>query len=81
MSDVLKIDESNLVLLTGLCNLQTIRTVEMADIEYILFVRNKKPTKEMINLAKENNITMLATKFSMFKASAILVEAGLKPVY
>lgn len=81
MSDVLKIDESDLLLLTGLCNLQTIRTAEMSDINFILFVRNKKPTQKMINLANENNITLLTSSFSMFKTSGLLYEAGLKSVY
>ncbi len=81
MSDVLKIDEEDLLLLTGLCNLQTIRTVEMADIKVVLFVRDKKPTTEMITLAEENDIALLVTKYSMFKASGILFKYGLKEVF
>ena len=40
MSDVLTLDADNLVLLTGLVNLQSIRTAEMADIRAIVLVRN-----------------------------------------
>ena len=42
MSDVLTLDTDNLILLTGMVNLQAIRTAEMADIRAIVFVRNKK---------------------------------------
>ena len=81
MSDVLTLDTDNLLLITGLCNLQTIRTAEMADIRYIVFVRNKKATPEMLKLAEENNICILESPMTMFKASGLLFQAGLDPVY
>lgn len=81
MSDVLTLDTENLLLITGLVNIQTIRTAEMADIRYILFVRNKRITAEMAELARENNMVLLETPFSLFKTSGILYNHGLKPVY
>lgn len=81
MSDVLTLDCNNLLLITGLANTQTIRTAEMADIEFILFVRNKKVNNEMVELAKENQIVLLETKVSLFRASGILFSAGLTPVF
>lgn len=81
MSDVLTLDTDNLLLITGLCNLQTIRTSEMADIRYIVFVRNKKVTAEMLALANENNMCLLESPYTLFKASGLLYQAGLKPVY
>ena len=39
MSDVLTLDCNDVLLVTGLCNMQTIRTAEMADVSCILFVR------------------------------------------
>ncbi len=81
MSDVLTLDSEGLLLITGLSNIQTIRTAEMADIHYILFVRNKKTTEEMIALAQENGIVILESPFSLFKASGLLYSAGLKSVY
>ena len=38
MSDVLTLDCNGVLLVTGLCNMQTIRTAEMADVSCILFV-------------------------------------------
>lgn len=81
MSDVLTLRTEGLMLITGLCNIQTIRTAEMADIQYILFVRNKKATPEMVDLAIENGMVILETPFSLFKTSGILYSEGLKPVY
>jgi hypothetical protein len=56
MSDVLTIDSEKLLLLTGLVNIQTIRTSEMSDIKNIVLVRNKKASPEMIALAEENGL-------------------------
>lgn len=81
MSDVLTLDTNNLILLTGLVNLQSIRTAEMADIRAIVFVRNKKASQEMINLALENGMCILESPYSLFKSSGLLFQAGLKPVY
>jgi predicted transcriptional regulator len=81
MSDVLTVETDNLMLLTGLANLQTIRTAEMSDISKIIFVRKKKATEEMIHLATENEMILIECDYSMFKTSGILYRAGLKPVY
>jgi predicted transcriptional regulator len=81
MSDVLTLDTDNLVLLTGLVNLQAIRTAEMADIRAIVFVRNKKASQEMIDLARENGMCILESPYSLFKSSGMLFQSGLKPIY
>lgn len=81
MSDVLTLQTDSLLLITGLANLQTIRTAEMADIKTILLVRNKKPSTEMIQLAKQEGMNIISTTKSMFITCALLANAGLKPVY
>ena len=81
MSDVLTLDTDNLVLITGLVNLQAIRTAEMADIRAIIFVRNKKATEPMLELAHENGMCILESPYSLFKSSGLLFQAGLKPIY
>lgn len=81
MSDVLTIETDNLLLVTGLANVQTIRTSEMSDISKIIFVRKKKATDEMIRLAAENDMILIECDYSMFKTSGILFQSGLKPVY
>lgn len=81
MSDVLTLDEEEVILITGLCNIQTIRTAEMANICVILFVRNKQVNEEMIELAEENDMTIMQCNYSMFKTVGLLHENGLCPVY
>ncbi len=81
MSDVLTLDTDKMVLITGLANMQTIRTVEMADINCIVFVRNKQITPEMLALAQEQDLVLLQCKYSMFNSVGKLFTAGLSPVY
>ena len=78
MSDVLAFVKDQAVLLTGLCNPQVIRTAEMMDIVCIVFVRDKKPDEEMIRLANEREIPLLATGHRMFSACGMLYEKGLR---
>ncbi len=81
MSDVLTLDVDNILLITGLANVQAIRTAEMADIKVVLLARNKKASSEMVKLARENELLLLETAFSMFRISGILYANGLIPVY
>ncbi|MDD2584061.1 MAG: DRTGG domain-containing protein [Bacteroidales bacterium] len=81
MSDVLTLKRDNFLLITGLSNAQSIRTAEMSDAPYILLCRGKTVSKEMIELANENNIAIISSPFSMFKCSGLLYNAGLNPVY
>ena len=78
MSDVLAFVKDQAVLMTGLCNPQVIRTAEMMDIVCIVFVRNKKPDEEMIRLANEREIPLLATGHRMFSACGMLYGKGLR---
>ena len=81
MSDVLTLDPDRMVLITGLTNTQTIRTAEMADISCIVFVRGKKVSPEMQQLACDNNMVLMECSYSMFRTVGILYDAGLSPVY
>jgi predicted transcriptional regulator len=82
MSDVLTINAGHtLMLVTGLANIQTIRTCEMAEIKTILFVRGKKATDDMKQLASENEMVLMETEYSLYRTSGLLYQAGIKPVY
>ena len=78
MSDVLAFVKDQALLLTGLVNQQVIRTAEMMDIIAVCFVRGKKPTDEVIELAKERGITLLATEHPLFSACGMLYDKGLR---
>lgn len=78
MSDVLAFNHNNNVLLTGAVNVQAIRTCEVVDTRVIVFVRDKEPAKEVIELADDAGIILLGTHFSMFEACGRLYAAGLR---
>ncbi|WDC85604.1 DRTGG domain-containing protein [Caloramator sp. mosi_1] len=80
MSDVLALSCKDTILITGLTNIQTIRTAEMLDIKCIIFVRNKRPDETIIELAKEKAMCLLATHHTMFTSCGILYSNGLKGV-
>lgn len=81
MSDVLAFCAPGSLLLTGLTNVQIIRTAQMLDIPAIVFVRGKVPLEETKSLARENNIPILLSKYSMYEICGILYSKGLKPSY
>lgn len=78
MSDVLAYVKDQAVLLTGLVNAQVIRTAEMMDMRCIVFVRSKQPSQDMIDLAEECGIAVLATPITMYEACGILYSNGLR---
>ncbi len=77
MSDVLAFVKDQAVLLTGLVNAQVIRTAMMMDMRCVVFVRSKRPTADMIALAGENRIVLLATNLRMYEACGTLYAGGL----
>ena len=68
MSDVLAFVKDQSALLTGLVNPQVVRTALMMDMLCVIFVRGKKPTQEMVELAVSNGITLLSTGLRMYEA-------------
>lgn len=81
MSDVLTLDTDHILLITGLANMQAIRTAEMSDISCIIFARNKKISQDMIDLAAENNMVLIECACSVFKTAGELYKSGIKPVF
>ena len=77
MSDVLAYVKEQAVLLSGLVNPQVVRTAEMMDMNCIVFVRSKMPTAEMIELARDSGIVLLATNKRMYEACGLLYSNGL----
>lgn len=81
MSDVLTRDYEDTVLITGLANLQAIRTAEMSDIGLIIIARGKEVGEEMIHLAESSDIVLIKSAYSLFRISGLLYEAGIKPIF
>jgi predicted transcriptional regulator len=80
MSDVLAFAKPGALLLTGLTNIQSVRTAEIADIKAIVYVRGKQPDEAAVKLAKEKKIPLLSTPLRMFEACGRLYMAGLRGV-
>ncbi|MDR1429329.1 MAG: hypothetical protein LBI85_03490 [Spirochaetaceae bacterium] len=78
MSDVMAFVKEKIVLLTGLVNPQVIRTAELLDIKGIIFVRGKRPTLDMIEMAKEAGVVLAGTRLPMFLACGRIYEGGLQ---
>ncbi len=78
MSDVMAFYHDRGILLTGLVNVQVVRTASLLDLDAVCFVRGKKPTPEMMELADENKIVLMETKLPMFASCGVLYKAGLK---
>lgn len=78
MSDVMAFVKEKVVLLTGLVNPQVIRTAELLDIRFVMFVRGKHPTADMVDMAKDCGMVLMGTKQTMFLACGRLYEAGLR---
>ena len=72
MSDILAFTNNQKILITGMVNPQVIRTAEMVDIQCIVFVRGKTPTEEIIRLAEESGMTVMASKFLMYSACGMI---------
>ena len=77
MSDVLAFVKEQTVLLTGLCNPQVVRTALMMDIRCIVFVRGKIPGDDVVSLAKDAGLVVLATEERMYTACGKLYANGL----
>jgi predicted transcriptional regulator len=81
MSDALAYMPPASMLLTGLKNIQTIRTAEMAQVKAILFVRGKTPDQDAVHLAEELGIPLIKTNYGMFESCGRLYKEGMAPVY
>ena len=78
MDDVLAAVAEGSVLLTGVTNEQVLRTAKVAGVGAVVFVRGKIPNESIIAMAKEINLPILATKYSMFVSSGLLYMDGLR---
>ncbi len=77
MSDVLAFVKHQGLLLTGLNNLQVVRTADMMDIRAIVFVRGKMPNEEIISLAKRKEMIVMTTEEPLYSACGKLYSGGL----
>jgi hypothetical protein len=46
-----------------------------------VYARGKKASPEMVELAEENEMVLMECRYSMFRISGLLYQAGVQPVY
>jgi predicted transcriptional regulator len=78
MSEILAFARPGALMITGLTNVQSVRTADIANVRAIVYIRGKRPGEAAIALARKSNIPILATKLGMFDVCGILREQGLK---
>jgi predicted transcriptional regulator len=78
ISDILMCTKEPTLLLTGLTNNQVIRLSDMIDLTGIVFVRGKRPLQDVIEMAEERGLPIISTKFTLYRCSGILFNAGLR---
>jgi len=76
MSDVLAFARSGCLLVTGLPNLQAVRTAYALDIAAIVICRGKALNDRFVETARELGIPVLWTRFIMFEVCGRLFEEG-----
>ncbi len=79
MSDVLAFARPGSLLLTGLTNVQIIRTAQMLDIPAVVFVRGKRPQEGAVKLAAQLEMPVILCHNSMFETCGILYREGVLP--
>ena len=77
MSDILAGLSEGSILLTGLTTIQVIRTAMVAEVGAVIFVRGKLPPQEVIDLAKEHQLPLLSSPYSMFVSCGRLHASNL----
>jgi predicted transcriptional regulator len=77
MSDVLAFARSGCLLITGLSNVQAIRTAYALDIAAIVICRGKALNDNFVEIARELGIPILWTPFIMFETCGRLFREGI----
>jgi predicted transcriptional regulator len=74
MSDVLVVDDSELLIVSSLATDQVLRTADIVCASCVVIVNGKNLNQQMIDRAKEFDITLLRTPYTTFKTCIKLNE-------
>jgi predicted transcriptional regulator len=78
MSDVLAFSTPGALLVTGLTNVQTVVTADIADVSGVVFTRGKRPDAECVERAAAAGIPLLSTRLDTFTLCGELYRLGLR---
>jgi len=80
MSEILNFAKSRELMITGLTNIQSIRTADIAGVSAVIYCRGKFPDRKVVDFARQKNIPVMVTGMVMFDICGILYARGLKGV-
>ena len=83
MSDALAMIQKapeDTVLLTGLCNTQSLRTAQMLDLELVVIVRGKELSEEMVQMGSDLEINIFSTPLTIYEACGLLYREGMRSI-
>ena len=80
MSEVLAFASSRELMVTGLTNIQSIRTADIAGVSAVVYCRGKVPDRKVIDFARQKKIPVMVTDMGMFDICGVLYARGLKGV-
>lgn len=78
MDDVLAAAAKGCALLTGVTTTHVIQTARIAQVGAVVIVRGKKPSEEVIQMARTYGIPLLLTDYSLFVACGRLYMNGIR---
>ena len=78
ISDVLAFVKERTLMLTGLTNPQVVTAADLVDLTGIVFVRGKKPSRDVLEMAERRGLPLFRTHLHMYEACGILYKAGLR---
>ncbi len=80
MSEILAFAKSGELMITGLTNIQSIRTADVAGVSAVIYCRGKRPDRRIVDFARQKRIPVMVTRMVMFDICGILYNKGLKGV-
>jgi hypothetical protein len=78
MSVVLASPHPRALMITGLTNIQSVRTAQVAYLPAIIYVRGSRPSEATVKLARDSKTVLLSTKLGMFECCGILYSHGIR---
>ena len=80
MSDLLTDPREGSLLLTGLTSIQVLRTVMIAGMAAVVFVRGKHPDEQVRAYARQQGVPLLSTELNMYTSCGRLYGQGLPSI-
>ncbi|MCA1810118.1 MAG: hypothetical protein LC725_11835, partial [Lentisphaerae bacterium] len=68
LSDILAFEQESYALLTGLTNVQVLRTAEITSAHCVVILRGKQPQPAAVALARRSGVPLILSDCGMFEA-------------